>query len=158
MKSITSSVKKSFVRFNNINAGMRLQDMRRNHDLTQKQLSDLFTDVGLPASENCISRWERGIHMPSWDHLFFLIWLYDCSLDELVMGNSDSDGSVSHNDYKNNTISLKGRMKNEKSFFMRLFFIGRSKQHRTMSAYFPLPHTSLTKTAHAAVCAFFCLL
>lgn len=121
MKNTTLGVKKSFVRFNNIKAGMRLQDMRRDHDLTQKQLSDLFSSVGLPASENCISRWERGIHMPSWDHLIFLIWLYDCSLDELVMGGSDSDGSASHNDYNYKVIFTKNALIDAFFFYFHTF-------------------------------------
>lgn len=75
---------------NLIATGEQLRRLRRDHNLTQEQLSELFSCGYDSASKNAISIWERGIRLPSIDHLVFLAVLYNCTLDELVVFNHQS--------------------------------------------------------------------
>ena len=65
--------------------GKQLKAMRRKHNLSQEELSELFEMGGDSASRVTISNWENGKKLPTPMHVVFLAELYRCSLDELVV-------------------------------------------------------------------------
>ncbi|MCD7749368.1 MAG: helix-turn-helix domain-containing protein [Oscillospiraceae bacterium] len=72
--------------------GEQLRSKRLEHNLTQEMLSDIICELCVKsATKNAISAWERGRNCPSLDHLAFLAWLYDCSIDELLVRCEGSD-------------------------------------------------------------------
>lgn len=58
----------------------RLEDLRKQHDLTQDQLAEKLT-----VTRQAISRWERGLAYPTVDNLKALAQLYQVSLDALLL-------------------------------------------------------------------------
>ncbi len=71
--------------FDPIATGQQLRRLRREHHLTQEQLSELFEQAGDSASRNTISCWESGRKYITLSHVVLLAELYGCSLDELVL-------------------------------------------------------------------------
>ena len=65
--------------------GDNLRMKRRTLGLTQDLLSELFEWYGLSATRVTISNWERGLNVPPTEALRFLAWLYQCSMDELLV-------------------------------------------------------------------------
>ncbi len=66
--------------------GKQLKEHRRQHNLTQKDLSELFDYCyDTTATREYISILESGKQIPSIHFLVFLCELYACSLDELVV-------------------------------------------------------------------------
>lgn len=66
--------------------GRQLKELRRQHNLTQKDLSELFDYCyDTSATREYISILESGKQIPSIHFLVFLCELYACSLDELVV-------------------------------------------------------------------------
>lgn len=66
--------------------GRQLKKLRRQHNLTQEDLSGLFKDCrDGTASRVIISMWENGNKMPTLSHIVFLAKLYNCTIDELVV-------------------------------------------------------------------------
>jgi transcriptional regulator with XRE-family HTH domain len=57
----------------------RLQDLREDHDLTQKELAKI---LGVPPQR--VSEWEKGFHEPRLEILLKLADYYDVTLDYLV--------------------------------------------------------------------------
>lgn len=65
--------------------GRRLRDIRERRDLSQKQLAELLsTDVMQ------ISRYERGIGLPSLETCVQLVAILKVSTDELLLGREGS--------------------------------------------------------------------
>lgn len=79
----------ALVKIDPIATGRRLRAKRRGL-FTLEGLSQVFMDCDCPVSVNSIGKWERGVCMPRLEHLFLLSCLYRCSLDELVVGVSES--------------------------------------------------------------------
>jgi transcriptional regulator with XRE-family HTH domain len=66
--------------------GRQLKKLRRQHNLTQEDLSGLFKDCrDGTASRVIISMWENGNKTPTLSHIVFLAKLYNCTIDELVV-------------------------------------------------------------------------
>lgn len=65
--------------------GRQLKKLRRQHNFTQEDLSELFEWCDISASRVSISVWENGKKTPSLLHIVFLAELYGCTLDELVV-------------------------------------------------------------------------
>ena len=63
-----------------MNLSERLEDLRKQHDLTQDQLAEKLT-----VTRQAISRWERGLAYPTVDNLKALAQLYQVSLDTLLL-------------------------------------------------------------------------
>lgn len=63
-----------------MNLSERLEDLRKQHDLTQDQLAEK-----LMVTRQAISRWERGLAYPTVDNLKALAQLYQVSLDTLLL-------------------------------------------------------------------------
>ncbi|MCD8147944.1 MAG: helix-turn-helix domain-containing protein [Clostridiales bacterium] len=75
-----------------IATGKQLCSKRIAHDLTQQELSDIICEYCVEtAGRNAISGWETGRKTPSLNHVVFLAWLYDCTIDELVVRFQDTD-------------------------------------------------------------------
>ena len=63
-----------------MNLSEHLEDLRKQHDLTQDQLAEKLT-----VTRQAISRWERGLAYPTIENLKALAQLYQVSLDTLLM-------------------------------------------------------------------------
>ncbi len=63
-----------------MNLSEHLEDLRKQHDLTQDQLAEK-----LMVTRQAISRWERGLAYPTVDNLKALSQLYQVSLDALLL-------------------------------------------------------------------------
>ena len=63
-----------------MNLSERLEDLRKQHDLTQDQLAEK-----LMVTRQAISRWERGLAYPTIENLQALAQLYQVSLDTLLL-------------------------------------------------------------------------
>ena len=63
-----------------MNLSEHLEDLRKQHDLTQDQLAEKLT-----VTRQAISRWERGLAYPTVDNLKALSQLYQVSLDTLLL-------------------------------------------------------------------------
>lgn len=63
-----------------MNLSEHLEDLRKQHDLTQDQLAEKLT-----VTRQAISRWERGLAYPTVDNLKALAQLYQVSLDTLLL-------------------------------------------------------------------------
>jgi len=62
-----------------IQIGNKLTELRQNKNYTQDKLAEL-----LFVSHQAVSKWERGLALPSVDNLCFLIDLYEVSLEEIL--------------------------------------------------------------------------
>ena len=65
----------------------RLVQLRKDHGLSQNELAER-----LNISRQTISKWERGMVVPSGDNLISLSDLYGITLDELVHGKEEPVG------------------------------------------------------------------
>lgn len=109
MKNVTINYATAWLMgVNPVATGEQLRKLRREHNLTQEQLSELFEQGGDSASRVIISMWENGKRLPSLSHIVFLAELYGCSIDELVISYrrsrelAERDQPVPH--YKYNLI------------------------------------------------------
>jgi len=59
--------------------GKKLTELRQKKEYTQDDLAELMF-----VSHQAVSKWERGITLPSIDNLCFLMELYSASLEELL--------------------------------------------------------------------------
>lgn len=112
MKNVTINYAKSWLMgIDPIATGKQLKKLRREHDITQEFLSELFERCGDSASRVIISMWETGKKLPSLSHMVFLSELYGCSMDELVISfrrskEAGDDDQLVPLLYKNSTIIL----------------------------------------------------
>jgi transcriptional regulator with XRE-family HTH domain len=75
--------------------GRRLRDIRERRDLSQKQLADLLsTDVMQ------ISRYERGIGLPSLETCVQLAAILKVSTDELLLGEEPRGAALEISDVR----------------------------------------------------------
>lgn len=82
-----------------MNIGEKITKLRKNSNITQKELADL-----LNVSRQSISRWELGVSYPETDKLIKLSKILNCSIDYLLNDNHQiSNGFVSLN---NDNVSL----------------------------------------------------
>lgn len=63
-----------------MNLSERLEDLRKQHDLTQDQLAEKLT-----VTRQAVSRWEWGLAYPTIENLQALAQLYQVSLDTLLL-------------------------------------------------------------------------
>lgn len=63
-----------------------LMSLRKNKGLTQKELA-----ISLNYSDKVISKWERGESVPNVEALEQIAHFYNCSIDDLINENLDSD-------------------------------------------------------------------
>ena len=66
--------------------GKFLTELRKSKNMTQSDVSKL-----LYTSRENISKWERGINMPTPDTLLELSKIYDVSVNEILIGERKSD-------------------------------------------------------------------
>ncbi len=86
MKNVTINYATSWLMgIDPIATGSQLKKLRRDHNITQEGLSELFEQGGDSASRVIISMWENGKKLPTLSHIVFLAELYGCALDELVI-------------------------------------------------------------------------
>lgn len=71
-----------------IQIGKKLSDLRRKNAYSQEQLAEL-----LLLSHQAISKWERGVTLPSIDNMCSLMELYAVSMEELLCLNSITEAS-----------------------------------------------------------------
>lgn len=63
-------------------AGLRIKLLREERGLTQEQVAvDLSRLYGTSINKGMISKWERGLHLPSWSQIVTMAKYYDESLD-----------------------------------------------------------------------------
>ncbi len=67
-----------FINTISYNFGSRIRRLRREYDLTQKQVAEK-----LLISESTYANWEQGRREPSLLHLLLLTRVFEISLDEL---------------------------------------------------------------------------
>ena len=81
----------------NVEIANRLQQLRKNNNLSQEELAE---KIGV--SRQAVSKWERAEASPDTDNLILLSRLYNMSLDELLRTDSRPVGGVSlkKDDYK----------------------------------------------------------
>lgn len=65
-----------------MNFGENLQNLRKQHNLSQEELAD---QIGV--SRQAISKWESGTATPELDKIIQLSELFHCQIDELIRGN-----------------------------------------------------------------------
>lgn len=78
----------------------RLRELRREKDLTQKQLAE---KIGL--SQQVVGYYENEINQPSPDMLIRIADFFQCSIDYLL-GREDDFGNVVVQNYNSTTPSL----------------------------------------------------
>ena len=66
-----------------MNIGKRIQEIRRQQNITQEQLAK-----DLAISRQAVSKWESGKAIPDIENLMYISNLYHVSLDELVKGDA----------------------------------------------------------------------
>ena len=59
--------------------GKRIQKLRKAKGFTQEELGAL-----LEVNGKSVSKWERGVTVPSLDHLYKICKILEISLDELL--------------------------------------------------------------------------
>lgn len=74
----------------NVEIANRLQQLRKNNNLSQEELAE---KIGV--SRQAVSKWERAEASPDTDNLILLSRLYNMSLDELLRTDSKPLGGVS---------------------------------------------------------------
>lgn len=82
----------------NVEIANRLQQMRKNNNLSQEELAE---KIGV--SRQAVSKWERAEASPDTDNLILLSRLYNVSLDELLRTDSRPAGggvSLKKDNYK----------------------------------------------------------
>ena len=82
--------------------GAFLQELRKEHGLTQEQLGEK-----LHISGKTISRWETGTYMPPVEMLLALSELYGVSMNELVAGERLTPEALPQAAEENLTTTLK---------------------------------------------------
>lgn len=65
--------------------GKAWRQKRRDEQLTQEALSDIFDAADMPMSKSAISAVENGKHTPSIHHAFFFAELCGCLVEDLVV-------------------------------------------------------------------------
>lgn len=71
-----------------IQIGKKLAELRQKNEYSQDDLAELMF-----VTHQAVSKWERGITLPSIDNLCFLMELYDSSLEELLCLETKSNES-----------------------------------------------------------------
>jgi len=71
-----------------IQIGKKLSELRQKNDYTQDELAEV-----LFLSHQAISKWERGVTLPSIDNMCSLMELFAVSLEELLCLNSITEGT-----------------------------------------------------------------
>ena len=71
-----------------IETANRLYELRKQQGLSQEELAEK-----LGVSRQAVSKWERSEASPDTDNLIALAKIYGLSLDELIYGKKDEDGS-----------------------------------------------------------------
>lgn len=66
--------------------GMFLKELRREKQLTQEQLAEVFG-----VSNRSISRWENGVNMPDFDLVIEIANYYDVSIEEILDGERKNE-------------------------------------------------------------------
>ncbi|MBQ7879915.1 MAG: helix-turn-helix transcriptional regulator [Clostridia bacterium] len=66
----------------------RLKELRKEKELTQKELSKLVN-----LSSNCVCEWEKGRSQPNVETLKKLSEIFSCSVDYII-GNTDDFGNI----------------------------------------------------------------
>lgn len=75
-----------------MNFGENLQNLRKQHNLSQEELADK-----MQLSRQSISKWESGSAYPEMDKVLALCNIFHCSLDELIQGNlKTTNSSLKH--------------------------------------------------------------
>lgn len=74
----------------NVEIANRLQQLRKNNNLSQEELAE---KIGV--SRQAVSKWERAEASPDTDNLILLSRLYNMSLDEILSTDSKPLGGVS---------------------------------------------------------------
>ena len=60
---------------------IQIKKIRKELGMTQDQVAG-----ALDVTQNCVSKWENGVCMPSVEFLIKLSDLFGCTIDELVKG------------------------------------------------------------------------
>ena len=98
--------------------GAFLQDLRKEHGLTQDQLGEK-----LHVSGKTVSRWETGTYMPPVDALMALSELYGLTINELVAGERLTPETLPAQAEENLAAAMKDRetfeLSERKAFWQR---------------------------------------
>lgn len=72
-----------------VKTGANIRNLRHKRGISVAALSDFFL-----IARNSVYKWERGDSLPSLDNLYSLAWIFDVTVDELLVGNRDALSSV----------------------------------------------------------------
>ncbi len=65
--------------------GKRIKEMRERRGFTVRELQD-FLGFNEPVA---IYKWQRGVCLPTFDNMYAMACLFNCSIDELLVGNRE---------------------------------------------------------------------
>ena len=75
-----------------IRTGANIRKLRHERKISVAKLSNFFL-----IARNSIYKWERGETLPSLDNLYSLAWIFNVTVDELLVGNRNAiDPDRSH--------------------------------------------------------------
>ena len=100
--------------------GLFLCNLRKNNNMTQEDIAKkLFT------SRENVSKWERGINMPTPDTLLELSKIYNVSVNEILLGERKSKENLDRVDNISLEVIRESHMKIKKitKFFMTIIII-----------------------------------
>ena len=66
--------------------GMFLKELRKEKQLTQEQLAEVFG-----VTNRSVSRWENGVNMPDFDLVIEIANYYDVSIEEILDGERKNE-------------------------------------------------------------------
>lgn len=69
--------------------GARIRELRVQHNL---KVDDIRQFMGFE-SEQAIYKWQRGESLPSVDNLYALSYLFNTSIDNILIGSKEEDES-----------------------------------------------------------------
>ena len=71
----------SFPVINNIQTGMRIEQLRKQNGYTVKQLQEIFSFT----SPQSIYKWQWGECLPDIENLLMLAKLFHCSIEDILV-------------------------------------------------------------------------
>ncbi len=101
-----------------MNIGENLQNLRKQHNLSQEELADKIN-----VSRQSISKWESGAAIPEMDKIVTLCEVFDCTMDELVRG-TNLKTTCANSDLKQAYNHLMRKFSRSISFAIGLILLG----------------------------------
>lgn len=90
--------------------GARIRELRVQHNL---KVDDIRQFMGFE-SEQAIYKWQRGESLPSVDNLYALSYLFNTSIDNILIGSKEEDESPLFDFIKKIKTEYRKKRKNKK--------------------------------------------